>query len=50
MADDEPLLTNPPTQDVARHVRDYARLHQAVQMGRDRLPASSRFVVLMIIS
>ena len=25
MAEEEPLLTSPPTQDVAVHVRDYAR-------------------------
>jgi hypothetical protein len=25
MAEEEPLLVSPPTQDVAMHVRDYAR-------------------------
>jgi hypothetical protein len=25
MAEEEPLLTSPPTQDVAAHVRDYTR-------------------------
>lgn len=25
MAEEEPILTNPPTQEVARHIRDYSR-------------------------
>jgi hypothetical protein len=33
MADDESLLTNPPTQDVAIHVRDYTRFTTMLKWG-----------------
>jgi hypothetical protein len=33
MADDESLLTNPPTQDVAIHVRDYTRFTKLLKWG-----------------
>jgi hypothetical protein len=33
MADDESLLTNPPTQDVAIHVRDYMRFTTMLKWG-----------------
>jgi hypothetical protein len=33
MADDESILTNPPTQDVAVHVRDYTRFTQIFKWG-----------------
>jgi hypothetical protein len=31
MAEEEPLLVSPPTQDVAMHVRDYARFTQLLK-------------------
>jgi hypothetical protein len=33
MAEEEPLLTSPPTQDVAAHVRDYARFTKMLKWG-----------------
>ena len=36
MAEEEPILTNPPTKEMAVHVRDYDAVHAAVQIGRAR--------------
>jgi hypothetical protein len=33
MADDESILTNPPTQDVAVHVQDYSRFTTMFKWG-----------------
>jgi hypothetical protein len=33
MADEDSLLTNPPTQDVAVHVRDYLRFTKLFKWG-----------------
>jgi hypothetical protein len=33
MAEEEPLLTSPPTQDVAAHVRDYERFTKLFKWG-----------------
>jgi hypothetical protein len=33
MAEEEPLLTSPPTQDAAVHVRDYSRFITMVKWG-----------------
>ena len=33
MADDESILSSPPTQDVAIHVRDYERFTQLLKYG-----------------
>jgi len=33
MAKEEPLLTSPPTQDVAAHVRDYERFIKMFKIG-----------------
>lgn len=33
MADDESILTNPPTQDVAVHVSDYTRFTKLLKYG-----------------
>ncbi|HEY6662254.1 MAG TPA: hypothetical protein VIZ66_04960 [Sphingomicrobium sp.] len=33
MAEDESILTNPPTQDVAVHVRDYTRFTKLLKWG-----------------
>ena len=33
MAEQEPILTNPPTQDMAHHVGDYSRFTQMMKWG-----------------
>jgi hypothetical protein len=33
MAEEEPLLVSPPTQDVAVHVRDYVRFTKMLKWG-----------------
>jgi hypothetical protein len=33
MAEEEPILVSPPTQDVAAHVRDYMRFTQMLKWG-----------------
>ncbi len=33
MAEEEPLLASPPTQDVAVHVRDYTRFTKMLKWG-----------------
>jgi hypothetical protein len=33
MAEEEPLLVSPPTQDVAMHVHDYARFTRMMKWG-----------------
>ena len=33
MADEEPILSNPPTQDVAHHVADYASFTKLLKWG-----------------
>ena len=33
MAEEEPLLVDPPTQDVAMHVRDYTRFTKLLKWG-----------------
>jgi hypothetical protein len=33
MADDESLLTNPPTQEAAAHVHDYVRFTKLLKVG-----------------
>jgi hypothetical protein len=33
MAEEEPLLVSPPTQDVAAHVRDYANFTRLLKWG-----------------
>jgi hypothetical protein len=48
MADDESILTNPPTQDVADHVRDYARFTQMLKYGAI-ICLIIGFVVLIIL-
>lgn len=44
MAEQEPLLTNPVTHDVAVHVEDYARFTHLFKWG-----AIAAFVVAMIV-
>lgn len=44
MAHEEPLLTNPPTQDVAVHVADYTRFIHMFKLG-----AVAVFVIAMFL-
>lgn len=48
MADDESILTNPPTQDVAMHVRDYERFTKLVTRGALTCLVIG-FIVLLIL-
>ena len=48
MADDESILTNPPTQDVAVHVRDYTRFTQLLKYGAI-ICLIIGFIVLLIL-
>ena len=48
MAEEEPLLSNPPTQDVAIHVRDYARFTKLLKWGAITCLIIG-FIVLLII-
>ena len=49
MAEDESILVNPPTQDVAHHVRDYTRFVHLLKWGAITALIAGLFV-LMIIS
>ncbi len=49
MAEEEPLLTSPPTQDAAVHVRDYTRFTKMFKWGAI-ICLIIAFLVLMIIS
>lgn len=49
MAEEEPLLVDPPTQDVAIHVRDYARFTKLLTWGALTCLVVG-FLVLLIIS
>ena len=44
MAEQEPLLTSPPTQDAAVHVRDYSRFTKMLKWG-----AIVSFIVAMLV-
>jgi hypothetical protein len=44
MAEDESLLTNPPTQEVAVHVRDYSRFTKLFKYG-----AIVCFIIAMLV-
>jgi hypothetical protein len=48
MAEEEPLLVNPPTQDVAVHVRDYARFTKLLKYGAI-ICLVIAFIVLLIL-
>jgi len=48
MAEDESILTNPPTQDVAIHVRDYTRFTKLLKYGA-LICLVLALVVLMIL-
>lgn len=49
MAEEEPLLVDPPTQDVAIHVRDYSRFTAMLKWGAI-VCLILGFLVLLIIS
>ena len=48
MAEDESILTNPPTQDVAIHVRDYTRFTKLLKWGALACLVIA-FIVLLIL-
>lgn len=48
MAEEEPLLVSPPTQDVAVHVRDYTRFTKMLKWGALTCLVLA-FLVLLII-
>jgi hypothetical protein len=48
MAEEEPLLTNPPTQEVAVHVRDYARFTKMLKWSALTCLVIA-FIVLLIL-
>lgn len=49
MAEEEPILTHPPTQEVARHVNDYSRFTTMLKWGAIAALIAA-FVVLLIIT
>lgn len=49
MAEEEPILTNPGTPEVARHVRDYSRFTQLLKWGAI-VSLITAFIVLLLIS
>lgn len=46
--DEEPLLADPPTQDVAMHVRDYTRFTKLLKWGALVALAVAFFVMLIL--
>lgn len=48
MAEEEPLLVSPPTQDVAVHVRDYTRFTKMLKWGALTCLVVA-FIVLLIL-
>ncbi len=48
MADDESILTNPPNEDVAVHVRDYAKFTKLLTIGALTCLAIGFFVLLIL--
>lgn len=48
MAEEEPLLVSPPTQDVAAHVRDYTRFTQLLKWSALTALVIG-FIVLLIL-
>lgn len=47
--DDEPILTNPPTHEVARHVDDYSRFTTLLKWGAI-VSFIAAFAVILIIA
>ena len=48
MAHEEPILNNPPTQEVAVHVRDYSRFIKLFKWGAIISAVTALIVVLII--
>jgi hypothetical protein len=48
MAEEEPLLVSPPTQDVAVHVRDYVRFTKLLKWGALICLVIAFFVLLIL--
>jgi hypothetical protein len=48
MAEDEPILVNPPTQDDAHHVRDYTRFVHLLKWGAIISLITALFVMMII--
>jgi hypothetical protein len=48
MAEDESILTNPPTPDVAIHVRDYTRFTKLLTIGAAICFVIGMFVLLIL--
>jgi heme/copper-type cytochrome/quinol oxidase subunit 3 len=48
MAEEEPLLVSPPTQDVAVHVRDYARFTKMLKWSALTCLVIALFVLLIL--
>jgi hypothetical protein len=48
MAEEEPILVSPPTQDVAVHVRDYTRFTRMLKWGALTCLVIA-FIVLLIL-
>jgi hypothetical protein len=48
MAEEEPLLVDPPTQDVAVHVRDYERFTKLLKWGALVCLVIGFFVLLIL--
>ena len=48
MAEDESILTNPPTEDVAVHVRDYSRFVRLFKWGAVVSLITALFVIMLI--
>jgi hypothetical protein len=49
MAEEEPILTDPPTQEVATHVRDYERFTVLLKWGAI-ISLALAFIVILIIA
>ena len=49
MAEEEPILSSPPTQDVAHHVRDYTRFVHLLKWGAI-ISLVTALLVMMLIS
>ncbi|HUG46083.1 MAG TPA: hypothetical protein VMK31_06190 [Sphingomicrobium sp.] len=47
--EEEPILTNPPTQEVARHVRDYSHFIALLKWGAI-VSLAIAFAVILIIA
>ena len=49
MAEEEPILTNPATPEVARHIRDYSRFTQLLKWGA-LVSLLTALIVLLLIA